>query len=84
MGRLFSTSHHSNYRLLIAALLSLALIAVDQRSSFLSPFRYVLSYATGLVQQVAYSPFGLSAWVSEGYLVTIPCLTKTVRYANRT
>lgn len=66
MGRLFSTSHHSNYQLLVTVLLSLALLAVDQRSDVLSSVRHALSYATGAVQRVAYSPFGLSAWLGEG------------------
>jgi len=66
MGRLFSTSHHSNYQLLVTVLLSLALLAVDLRSDVLSSVRHVLSYATGVVQRVAYSPFGLSAWLGEG------------------
>ncbi len=49
----------------MAVLLSLALLLIDQRTGWLSPIRYGMSYVTGGVHVASHVPSNVYSWVSE-------------------
>lgn len=67
ISKLFSNSPHAGYRLLAALLLSLALLLIDQRTSYLDPLRLALSYITGPIHQVAHAPTEATDWLAEQF-----------------
>lgn len=65
-------------------LLSLALLQLDQRSDWLTPLRFALSYITGSIHMVAHVPSDLSDWAGEQWQShdTLLDANRTLRQQN--
>lgn len=56
---------NSSYRLLIALVLAIVMIVLDQRTPWAAPIRHVLGYLTAPVHYLAHLPVDSGEWISE-------------------
>lgn len=59
------SSANPTYRLLIALVLAVALMALDQRSHWADPLRYAFGYLTAPVQYLAHLPVDSARWLGS-------------------
>ena len=58
-------SANPTYRLLIALVLAVVLMALDQRSKWVEPLRYGVGYLTAPVHYLAHLPVDSARWLGR-------------------